>query len=207
MATITINIESIKGESTVSGYENQVDALGLRETIELGQSSGGGTGRARQSDVEIIRYKDSASAKLAEACASATSIGKVEINVFRTVDTGAAAYLTYVLTDTYVSRVEQETLDEQHVALRPHLSEMTRGLPLPGAAGLTTALGSTVSEALASSRLMVLPLEQTDAFSNLEVERISLNFNTITWNYVTYVDGKAAGSVQQGFNLATHTPL
>lgn len=216
MATITVKITtkaadttpSVKGESQIAGHVDEIEALGIRETIDVGVSSGGGTGRARHSDIELIRYKDSASAKLADACANAINLNFATISVYRTMATGALWYMQYDLTDTYVSRIEHETLDEEHVALRPHLAEMNRGLPLPGAAGLATALGSTVADALSSTRLMVLPVEQIEAFSNLEIERVTLNFNKIKWRYRTFkVSGGVDATTEKGFDLLSHSAL
>ncbi len=211
MATILVQFSKatgLKGESTVTDYVDAVEAIGLRETIEVGASSAGGTGKARQSDIELIRYKDSSSPKFAEMCSSASKLGEVRISVFRTIGTGTKVYLEYFLDETYISRIEQETLDSQHVALRPHLAELTRGLPLPGAAGLTTALGSTVADALSSGRTMVLPIEQTESYTNLETERITLNFNTVKWTYTNHdAAGAKVGSVEQGFDLLNHKPL
>ena len=207
MASILIQFPSdtgIIGESTKEGYVDAVEAMGLRECVEVGVGSSGSAGKARHSDIEVVRYKDSASPKLAVKCGSASKVGQVRINLFRTIGTGEKVYLEYLLEETYISRIEQETLDSQHVAFRPHLAEQTRGLPLPGAAGLATALGSPVADALASSRLILLPMEQTEKYTNLELERIYLNFTKVEWTYTIYdAQGVKLDTVPKGFDLVT----
>ena len=74
MATIIVNIPGIAGESRMSGYAGQIEALGLSENIRMvspqTSGSGGGVGRSRHSDIGLVRFKDKASPKLAEACSS-----------------------------------------------------------------------------------------------------------------------------------------
>jgi len=210
MATIAVNIPGVPGETTVQGFNNLVAAIGLRETIEVGVRSTGasrGSGSPKHSDFQLIRYKDSSSPKLIQACSAAENLGNVRITIFRTVSVGVVPFMHYILSKVYVSRVEQETLDERHTALGPHLMEQTRGIPTPGPSGITSILAPVVTNALASSRLTVLPLEQTDAFANQEIERVSLNADTVVWAYTPYKNGVAGGVVERGYNLATGSTL
>ena len=209
MATIVAAFEDstgITGQSSVAGFADHVAVIGLRETIELGvpASGSGGAGKPKHSDFQLIRFRDSSSPKLAEACANAIDVGSVVITVFRTAGTGVVQFMQYLLSDgVYVSRIEQETLDEQHMAFGPHLMAPTRGLPVPGPAGLTSVLAPVVNQAVSAGRLLVNPLDVSDNYSNQEVERVNLNANAVTWSYTPYDAGRAQGKVSAGYNLAT----
>ena len=202
MALITAKFNAFKGESTVSGYAQQVEAIGLRETIHVAPSAmAGATGKSEHSDIQLIRYKDTASPKFMEYCLGGMPIGDVEINVFRTIATGAVPFMTYKLTGTYVSRVEQETLDEQHNALGPHLVEQTRGLPTAGALGLTSVLAPAVTATMANGHLNVVPIDVTDSYTEREIERVYLNPMTVAWTYTPYVGSQKQPVVEGGWDL------
>jgi len=205
MAIIAVQFENIEGECTQSGCENHVEAVGLRESIEAGVGAMGRGGRGRQSDFEVIRFRDSASPKLAQACSSAENLGQVTIRVFQTNETGPGIYLVYELKEVYVSRVEQSTLDEGNEGFRPHLMSVNRGLPVPGAIGLPSTLAPVISAASATSRLVPIPQKGNGAFTNRELERIFLNANSVKWSYTPYVGGAPAGVVERGFNLRAGT--
>ena len=209
MTTIAVQFTGIEGESTIKGHEMHVEAFGIRESIEAGIGSASRGGRGRHSDIELIRYKDIASPKLSEACSGARNLGTSTIRLFQTSETGAVVFMEYELSDTYVSRIEHETLDESNYAFLPHLMAVTRGLPTPGGQGLASALEPAVSKAAATSRLVPLgtgPAAGT-TYTNREVERVFLNTNAITWTYTPYVAGIAGGAVRRGFNLRTSTPV
>ncbi len=214
MATIVVEITGIPGESTVSGYENMLDAIGIRETIDVavpqGVGSGGGMGRARHSNVELLRYKDVASPKLAQACSAAEALKDVKIHVFRTLDSGAAVYMTYELGQVFVARIEHETLDEQGVAFLPRLVASQRNMPaLAPAVGLASLASSFIAREATAVRAAVTP-----AFSlprgratNREVERVWLNASSISWTYTPYVSGMPGGAVQRGYNIMQSRPV
>lgn len=203
MANIAVQFSSITGECTLASCEDHVEAIGLRETIEAGLGSMGRGGRGRHSDIEIIRFKDSASPKLAQACASAENLGEAVIRVFQNNESGPVVYMTYKLTEVYISRVEQETLDEANAGFQPHLMAVSRGLPAPGAVGLASALAPVLSEAAAVSRVVPTPVQVATAFANRELERVFLNATSVTWSYTPYQNGVAGGVVERGFNLHT----
>lgn len=208
MATIAIQFGSIAGECTISGCEDHVEAIGIRESVETGVGSATRGGRGRASDFEMVRYKDSASPKLMQACASAENLGQAKIRLFQTVESGTVIFMEYTLEETFVSRVEQETLDEGNFGFQPHLMGVTRGLPTPGSIGLASTLSPVVSQAAANSRVVPTgtgPLG--NGFTNREVERVFLNVNSVVWTYTPYSNGVAGGAVERGFNLRTGMPI
>lgn len=203
MATIAVKFKNIKGDCTIAGHQEQLDAIGMRETVEIGIGTATRQGKGRQSDIELIRYKDRASPKLVEACVNAADQGVVTIHLFQTSQSGTKVFMEYKLADTYVSRIEYETLDEGNYAFQPHLMAVTRGLPTPGSQGLASALEATISKAAANSRLVPLNIGPAGAiYSNLEIERVFLNANKIQWTYTPYdAQGKAGGKMVRGFDL------
>ena len=70
MAKIVAHISTIAGTSETTGYLNHLDAVAIRETLEIPATSGGDTTYAKHSDIMLIRQRDKASPKLADACAS-----------------------------------------------------------------------------------------------------------------------------------------
>ena len=209
MAIIVVEVpkEGFVGESSVPGYEDQIDALGIREAIELtvsqiagsSRSSGGGL-VGRIGDIELTRYHDSASPKFAEACSAATDIGDVTIRLFRTTEMGPKVYMAYTLTSTYISRVERMTLDEAGVMLMPTFNPAVRGAPPPAS---STGLASLVAPLLTTQKISTQELVRSTAGiqpgmpTNRELERIWLNANAITWTYTPYVGAVAQGPVER----------
>ncbi|MCY4305507.1 MAG: type VI secretion system tube protein Hcp [Aestuariivita sp.] len=208
MAVIAIKIGTVAGESTIGGYEDQVEAIGIRDSVETGLGAPSRGGRGRASDVELIRFKDSASPKLMQACSSAENLGEVLISLFQTVESGTVAFMEYKLEETYISRVEQSTLDEANYGFIPHIVPVTRGLPTPGSVGLSSVLAPVVSQSAANTRMVPTSLGPAgNGYANREIERVYLNFNKITWTYTPYTDGKAGGAVERGFDLRAGVPV
>lgn len=203
MAQIAIDMVSIKGGCEIDGFKNQVEAIAVRETIEAGvRQDGGGTGQPNHSDIQLIRYKDAASPKFAEKCAAGDELGNVTISVLRMAGNSTKAYMQYVLTGVYVSRIESETLDEANAAMGMHLTESARGRPLPGAVGMPSVLAPVVSQSIAVSRPAVLPVEVSGGFSDNQIERLSLHPETVTWVFTTWgATGTSGGTVRHGFDL------
>lgn len=206
MAIIAIEFGNIAGECTISGCEDHVEAVGLRETIETGLGSASRSGRSRASDIELIRYRDAASPKLSQACAAAENLGASTIRLFQNTDMGPVAFMVYTLEDTYVSRIDQETLDEGNNAFLPSLINVSRGMPVPGNVGLATALAPVIGAAASTTRMVPTNTGSVlGAYTNREIERVYLNVNSVTWGYTPYVNGVASGVVERGFNLRTGT--
>lgn len=209
MAAIIVEIAGIEGESTVMGYEDQLDAIGIRESLETPAPASGGrakaartVGQAKHSDVELIRLKDIASPKLAEACSSGRKLDTVTIRMFRTLETGPVFYMSYELHDVFVSRVEHETLDEQGLALQPHLSDSANIAPAPMYGPASVAFGSL--RELKGSRTSVRPVtwQSRNSYTNLEVERVLLNAAQVSWVYNRYTHGQPVGNLRKGWRIS-----
>lgn len=204
MAIIAVKIDGISGECTHDGCADHVDAIGIRESVEASMGSparGGGRGRA--SDLELIRYSDSASPKLWQACSAAENLGEIDIQIFQTAETGVVPYMVYNLVDVYVSRIERETLDEGNVGFQPHMVPVTRGQPAPGGIGMMSALAPAIADSQAGTRLMPTGAAPTgNRFTSRELERVFLNVSAILWAYTPYKDGvKSGGVIEATFNL------
>ena len=182
MAIIAVKFgKSIEGESTVSGYEGYVEAVGLRETLRRTKPAADPNSRpgwarearpGRVADIELVRFKDAASPKLAQACAAAENLGDTTVSLLRETEQGPQVYMQYTLTDTYVSRIEQLTVDAANTAYRPELLES----------------GSIAPSGYANT--------------GREIERVRLNVNQVTWEYTVPDNG---GTVAKSFNLRTGT--
>jgi len=209
MALIVANFPGIEGESTLAGYENLSEAVAIRDSAEIPVPTSSGrvrgsrsVGLAVISDVELTRVKDVSSPKLAEACSSGKNLGSVVVTLFRTIETGLVPYLIYSLEQTFVSRIENETLDEKGLALYPHISESAEVTPSPRH-GLVSAVFPSLRE-LRGGRTVVRPASwiPSGTFTNTEIERVYLNASKVTWTYYQYNDGKQTGFVEQSYDSA-----
>ena len=211
MAIIVVEFADILGESTVTGFAEKVDALAIRDAIEVAAPRGSGrmpssrtVGQSRHSDIELTRYKDRASPKLAQACSSGQNLGEVKVHLFRTIEQGLVTYMTYTLAQTFVSRIEHETLDDSGAAFRPHVgwtppgSGTTTPSPTLGVAGLMASGGLGASAPLAP--LSMAPSPRGIAV-NAEIERVWLNAASIRWTYIPYTHGAKGGAVEKGWNI------
>lgn len=208
MAVIVVNFADIAGESTVGGLVDGVDAIALSESMEVAAATSGGrlkgarnVGQAAHSDIELTRFKDIASPKLAEACSSGRNVGDVTIDLYRSLETGLVSFAQYKLSDVFISRIEQETLDENGNAFNPHLSDSANVAPssVIGASGLGFAnLRTMKNERPAVRSVSYLP---GVAFTNLEVERVYLSAAKVNWSYTQFINGQNAGVVEKGWNI------
>ena len=209
MAIIVMEFENIQGESTVGGFEEKVGAIALREALEVaapqasGRARGARTvGQAKHSDLELTRYKDRASPKLAQACSSGENLGQVRINLFRTLEQGLVVYMTYTLTQTFVSRIEHDTLDGNGVAFQPHFvsTSATSSPPSLGLASVVAPLARTQAGAVRlASRPAVAGVR--GPAGNMEVERLWLNAAQVRWTYTPYDQGRKGGAIEKGWNI------
>ena len=196
MAVIIVNIPNIAGESQMSGYIGQLEAVSLFEMIQLvspkSSGSGGGVGRSQHSDIGLYRFRDKASPKLAEACSSGANLGTVTISLFRTVEAGPVAYMVYTLEQTMVSRIEYETLEENGASFLPHLGNASQPLP-------SGVFRPSYTELVpARQPLISMPASK---HTNQEVERLWLNPAQVMWTYTPYTNGVASGSVSKTFSI------
>ncbi len=208
MAEIIVNVPNILGASTKAAYTDQLEAISIRETLEVGVQAGsaggrGGIGRGKQSDIQLTRYKDRASPKLAEACSAALNLGEVTMVLFRVVESGSVPYMRYTLSNTYISRIEHDTLDEESIAFHQHLYPSTRGLPVPGGIGMASLLSPVVASLASTTRNFPQPVVgPRSAPSNREVERIWLNPSVVKWEYTAYSGGVQSDTIAKGFDIS-----
>ena len=209
MAVIVAEFENIPGESTVTGFEEKVDALAIRESLEVAaaQVSGavGGArtvGQARHSDIELVRIKDRASPKLAQACSSGENLGEMKINLFRTLEQGLVVFMTYTLSQTFVSRIENDTLDGNGVPYLPHFISTSVIGPSP-ALGLASVVAPLARGQAHAMRVAPRPAVQgiRGPLGNLEIERVWFNAAQVRWTYTPYTHGVAGGVIEKAWNV------
>ncbi len=208
---IEINKTGFEGECTIPGYVGKIDAIGIREAIEIsvpqtpGGTSAAGAGlRGRHADIELTRYHDKASPKLFEACSASLDLGDVRIHLFRTLETGVQVYMSYTLASTYISRIERATLDENGVGLLPNLNTSVRGAPPPASnTGIASLVAPLVTTQTSTTREVVRSAYglQPGTPTNLEIERVWLDANRITWTYTSFSSGMAAGNTERTVTL------
>ena len=210
MAAIVAEFSDILGESQVAGFAEKLDVLSIRDAVETATPPGSRTragrtvGQAKFSDLQLTRIRDRASPKLAEACSAGFNVGEVKIHLFRTVEQGPVVYLTYTLTETFVSRIEFDTVDESGVAYQPHLDTSVTNPPSIYGAGaavanVTRALRQNMGMLrLAPRSLVSIP---RGASTNVDVERVWLNASQVRWSYTPYSDGRPGGAIEKSWNI------
>ena len=216
MATIILDIAGIAGESALTGYENKIEAIAIRDSIAMSRSTSTGStptgtsgGKGAHSDICVTRYKDKASPKLAQACAAGECLtadnGTIKIILFKDTDPGTDVstnpYMEFVLTEPYVSRYEMDTQDAEGRQFEPHMTlEDTQPPTNWGVVGLLPAtLRRQGAEYRPVSRSVVGGgiLSATDK----EIERVWLNSNAVKWTYTPWVSGTKQGVVEKGYNI------
>lgn len=214
MADITVRIEdaaapgsiTIEGEATQAGHENELEAVAIRDLIEAPT----GTSKAKVSEIFLTRYRDKATPKLAEACSMGRNIGTVTVSLFKNIGGGPKVFMTYKLTDTFVSRLEHETAEENGGAYLPHQG-------FSGAAGHTfralwnlAGLTQNADREYSRRRAQPNPVfpQPLGSVTTDEIERVWLSAATITWTYTPYdAAGMPGGNIEKGWNLQTSVAL
>ena len=181
MATITVNVADITGESAV--VADHIDAFAISDFI----NSNGGGAASEVSELQLHRYRDRASPHLAHACAAGTNLGEVEITLHVNGDDGLEPFYKCSLTQTYVSRIEHQTLDSSGNALKRHYG-------FSGGASETNYWGQALGNderSVARHRAHARPhnAESPGTYTDDEIERIWLSGEVVTW---TFVDGNIA---------------
>ena len=186
MAAIVVDVPKVPGES-VEGTGGGIDALGIRESIEIMSANfnasaavGRSAGTGIHSDIEIIKYRDKSSPKLAQAAANNANLGTVTIDVLT--GPGGEVFMTYQLENTFVARMEHETLDEANMAFFPHHAPSTRTTPAPSGGGVVAIAAANVSPSGRDGALSLIP-QPRSAFTEHEVERVWLNASKVTWTF------------------------
>jgi type VI secretion system Hcp family effector len=210
---ITVKVEktagtvSIAGESTVADHASEIDALAIRDLIQAPT----GSATAKVSEIFLTRYRDKATPKLAQACSMGENIGTVTIYLLRNVNGAPKPFMTYTLTETFVSRVEHETAEANGGAYLPH--QGFSGLQGSVYGALWRAVGMTQNADRGYSRARAQPNPvygmPMGAATDKEVERIWLSPATLKWTYTPYdaATGTAGGNVEKGWNLQTSSEL
>ncbi len=170
MAMIVVDIATIAGESEISGYVGKVEGIGISESVVSSSASADGK---RAAEVEVIRYKDTASPKLAQACAAGSSLGTVGIQLLEDVNGEVKTVMDYSLKATYVKSISYETLDQANLSYQSGgLANAPQGLALSG------------------------------GFGGREIERVVFNVSEVNWTHTGYdKDGTNLGNTQRGYNL------
>ena len=193
MASITLDC-TVAGESnftamvagTSAVQENLIQAIAIRDQTEKGLAS----------EIQLLRYRDRASPKLAEMCAGGKELGTVTINIFNDAD-GLAIYMTLKLGAAFVSRIEFDTLDSTGTALERHNGAPDMDMREDGKGG-----EKTVNDLRGYSRNRARPrpifAQAPGTPTNTDVERIWLNYRTVTWTF-------ARGNVEGKFNNSDST--
>ena len=207
MATIILEVTSIPGESTKTGYRGKMDALAIRDSIEVtsSYSSSGGVTSSRtvsatkHSDIELIRKRDKGSPLLARACASGKDLGLVKIYFLKTVGTALRPFMEFHLTATYVSRYESETDDENGRAYLPHLGSQGSKRPAlpPALVGGFSLINKESGRPSPRALVSEIPAE----IRSSEVERVWLCPTSITWKYTPYAGTVAGGVVEKTWSI------
>ena len=202
MAELIVDITTIAGDSVKSSYVDKLDAIAISDFIR------GPLGGARTvlSEICLTRDRDRASPKLAEACAAGTDLGAVTVYLFDTVGGQSMPYLTYTLADTYVSRIEFDTVETNGLAYLLHDGFSNAGAP----SWRPTAVwyGATVNDSREYARWRAGPQplysEAPGVHTNKEIERVWLSAGSVKWTYTPYdAVGAAAGVIEAGWDNST----
>ena len=188
MASITLDCD-VAGESdftamvagTSTPQQNLIQAIAIRDQTEKGLAS----------EIQLLRYRDRASPKLAELCAGGKELGAVTINIFNAAD-GLAVHMTLKLSRAFVSRIEFDTLDSTGTALERHDGAPDLDMRKKGKDGAKT-VNDLRGYSRSRSRPSPIFAQAPGTPTNIDVERIWLNYRTVTWTF-------ASGNVQSSFN-------
>lgn len=214
MASIIVQIPGIPGESRVAGFENAIDALSIRDTINTTTAAGSrpipgqNVGQAKFSDLVVTRGRDRASPKIAQACSAGANLGEVSIHLIRQLGGFPAVYMSFTLRETFVSRVEYDTVDESGQAYQPHLDSVyTAPASIYGAAASLATANKSLRESKGALRVAPRSLVSVPrgAVTNTDVERVWFNAESVVWTYTPYVNGVASGTVERAFSIALGT--
>lgn len=105
---ITINIDSIKGESKIKDHVEEIDVLswswGLTQSGTFHAGGGGGAGKVNVNDLSFTKWVDKASPELMLACSNGKHIPKAVLTI-RKAGEKPLDYLTITLEKLLVSSV------------------------------------------------------------------------------------------------------
>jgi type VI secretion system secreted protein Hcp len=103
-----LKLGSLKGESVVKGFEDQIQILswswGMSQTGTTHTASGGGAGKVNVGDINVTHHVDAASPALIQHCCKGTHFDSATLTMNKAGGT-ALAYLTITLTDIIITSV------------------------------------------------------------------------------------------------------
>ena len=195
---IELEIPKLTGDPAGLDADDRIAAIGYYDAL---RSASGASGRAKHSEIAVVRYVDQASPMLAQACGAGTSLGKVKIKHFRNTDTGQEEYARFILVDTFVSRYTRATLDSKGVAFGPQYGYHD---DVPSWRGLVTELAASSGETDATAKAKASPLPMHDGqitgFLNKEVEHLWFSGTEVGW-YNTGDSVLVAWDIRNGKSL------
>ena len=112
MAEFMVNITSIQGEGTTTGYADQIACSAMRQAIDLPVVSRGTQrteGASRHGSIELTHSVDKASPGLRHAASAGKNLGEVIISRLRTIAGAPALAEKITLGNAYVVRVDLDT--------------------------------------------------------------------------------------------------
>lgn len=106
---IYIKIDTIPGQSTTKGFEDQITvenfSWNMSQTTNFGSSTGGGAGRVNMGDLTFTHAVDKASPKLMIACCTGAHIANATLTCRKAGGESPVDFLKITLTDIIVSNV------------------------------------------------------------------------------------------------------
>lgn len=120
-----IKIGSLKGESVVKGFEDQIQVLawswGMSQSGTTHVGQGGGAGKVNVQDLSFTHYVDSATPNLVKACCTGEHFDSAVLTMRKAGGT-ALEYVTLTLTEVIITSVSHggsagEDLLTENVAL------------------------------------------------------------------------------------------
>ncbi len=111
MSTILVNISGVEGESSLPGYEAQIECLELRHAVELPVVTGATRveGTSRHGPMELVHTVDKATPILKMAALSGTNLNTVTITRMRMLGGQFVPAEVITLSNAFVVRIEVDT--------------------------------------------------------------------------------------------------
>lgn len=208
MATIVMDFGmGFSGECTIAGYRGYLDAVALFDTLEVPvpqQGAGGGgrtVGRARMSDIEVVRYVDSASPSLASACSGARMIPEIHLLLFRMLEGQMVNHMDFKLWNSYITRLERDSEDAAGAVYGPHINDsgdLLQSRPNAGAGAALAQRSRNVTDRPASRPAVP---SSGASISQVEVERLWIRPAAAAWAYRQYDQGTLLGATSTGWDF------
>ena len=195
---IAVKIDDVTGTCSRAGHDGELNAFALADVIQVpsGTTKSGGPPPAVHSDVQVVRFRDSASPALSERCAACQPLGDVIISVF---GAGDNIFLQYELGDAYISRMESETVDESGSVFLPYEGSPGSTIaPSLASIGGLIATNNRNTERLSPRPYVVIP---PGAPGDQEVERLWFNFQTVKWIHTPYLNNLPGAPIIKTWNI------